>query len=111
MLTFVRLLGRARTRQQAPWCVAEAQLALVRRWTVLASLAGLRAHACSVLELLVAASPADFSGEVLQIFSEYLIFPVGCVHWGSWQRDDLEMILVFLRFNAGEGETDDIGMT
>ena len=48
-LTFLRLLGRARARQRAPWCVAGAQQALVRRWTVLASLAALRAHACSML--------------------------------------------------------------
>ena len=58
-LTFLRLLGRARARQRAPWCVAGAQQALVRRWTVLASFAALRAHACSLLELPVALSPAD----------------------------------------------------
>ena len=32
-LTFFRLLGRASARQRAPWCVAGAQQALVRRWT------------------------------------------------------------------------------
>ena len=50
-------------RQRAPWCVAGAQQALVRRWTALPSLAALRAHACSLLELPVAASPADLDGK------------------------------------------------
>ena len=47
-LTLLRLLARARARQRAPRC---AQKALTCRWTALASMAALRAHAATLLEL------------------------------------------------------------
>ena len=57
-LTFLRLLARARARQRAPWCAAAARQAMVHRWTTLAALAALRAHACTLLELPVG-EPVD----------------------------------------------------
>ena len=45
-------LARARARNRVPWAQAAAAIApLISRWTALAALAALRAHAQSLLEL------------------------------------------------------------
>ena len=58
-LALLRRLARARARERAPWARAAASRALARRWTALAALAAMRAHAQSLLEL--PAQPVDAS--------------------------------------------------
>ena len=58
-LALLRRLARARARDRAPWAREAAGAALTRRWTALAALAALRAHAQSLLELPV--RPCDAS--------------------------------------------------
>ena len=55
---FLRL-ARARAGQRAPWAAEATRRALQRRWMALASFAGLRAHASTLLEL--PAVPIDSS--------------------------------------------------
>ena len=66
-LTFLRLLARARARQRAPWCAAAARQAMVHRWTTLAALAALRAHACTQLEIPVGEPVDPLDGQELAL--------------------------------------------
>ena len=60
-LTFLRLLARA------PWCAAATRQAMVHRWTTLAALAALRAHACTLLELPVGEPVDPLDGQELAL--------------------------------------------
>ena len=79
-VALLRRLARARARDRVPWARAAAIAALTRRWTALAVLAALRAHAQSLLELPI--RPCDASdgaelplGELLAV----AIWPSGKV--------------------------------
>ena len=60
-LTFLRLFAR----QRAPCCAAAARQAMVHRWTTLAALAALRAHACTLLQLPVGEPVDPLDGQEL----------------------------------------------
>ena len=63
-LAFIRRLARPRGRARAPWNAAAAGRALTRRWHCLASLAALRAHAQTLLELPVQSCDAGDDQEL-----------------------------------------------
>ena len=64
-LAFIRRLARVRSRVRAPWAQIAAARALTRRWTALAGLAAMRAHAQSLLELPVSTRDAGDGAEIL----------------------------------------------
>lgn len=72
-LALLRRLARARARDRAPWAREAAGAALTRRWTALAALAALRAHAQSLLELPV--RPCDASDGAELPLGELLAAP------------------------------------
>ena len=63
-LAFIRRLARVRSRVRAPWAQIAAARALTRRWTALAGLAAMRAHAQSLLELPVSTRDAGDGAEI-----------------------------------------------
>ena len=73
-LGFLRRLARARGAARAPWCSGAAGRALVRRWTGLVSLAALRAHAATLLEL--PACPVDPSDGAEVPIGDLLVEPL-----------------------------------
>ena len=73
-LALLRRLARARARDRAPWAREAAGAALTRRWTALAALAALRAHAQSLLELPV--RPCDASDGAELPLGELLAAPL-----------------------------------
>ena len=72
-LALLRRLARARARDRALWVREAAGAALTRRWTALAALAALRAHAQSLLELPV--RPCDASDGAELPLGELLAAP------------------------------------
>ena len=63
-LAFLRRLARVRGRTRAPWAQVATARALTRRWTALAALAAMRAHAQTLLELPVHPRDAGDGAEV-----------------------------------------------
>ena len=72
---FLRRLARARAKQRAPWAAEATRRSLQRRWMALASFAGLRAHASTLLEL--PAVPIDFSDGTEMPLGDFLAGAAG----------------------------------